>query len=664
MSTPRRHRRGLAALTALAVAALTGVAAPAVGSPVASASQVATAASGTETVVVTLRGRADLSTIPRGNRAARLRAVESRLRSHATASQKPIRARLAVLATQGKITETTPLWSTNAVSVTGTPDAIAELTQRADVQSVVPDEITIEPAGSPVEPNLAQVGVPAVWADGLVGTGVVVATLDSGVDATHPDLSGRWRGGTNSWFDPYGEHATPVDLSGHGTGTMGVIVGGDASGSNIGVAPGASWIAARIFDDRGASSVTAVHQAFQWVLDPDGDPTTSDAPDVVNGSWTIGAGPSCDLTFAPDVHALREAGILPIFAAGNFGPGASTSASPANYPESFAVGAVDAIDQPYSSGSAGPSTCGGRTRAFPDIVAPGVSILTDDRWGSYQTATGTSLATPSAAGALALLLGAKPGMTPDQQAALLADTAVDVSVAGVDERTGHGRIDVRAAQLSLQAPPPPLPDPDFALTAVPGGASVQSGASATYAVELAPRAGFDGATDLSVDGLSAVGVTATFAPPVLGPGAWTSTLTVATSATTTPGSYPFTITGTSGSLTRTVAATLTVTAAPTVRPNFSISLSTNAVTITRGNSADVTVTVDAQGGFADAVTLRRLFLPRQVSGEWSANPVTAPGSTVLHLTTTSKSPRGVRYVVIGALSGRKVRLAILKVTIR
>ena len=671
MSTQGRHdgpangrARVLTAVTALAVAALTGVAAPAVGSPAGAPpwarARAAAAPAGMTTVVVTLRGRADLSTLPKGNRAARLRAVENRLRAHAAASQKPLRARLAVLAAKGKIATTVPLWSANAVSVTATPDAIAELTRRADVESVVPDAITIVPASSPSEANLSQVRAPEVWADGFTGTGVVVATLDSGVDATHPDLSGRWRGGTNSWFDPYGQHSTPADLTGHGTGTMGVIVGGDAGGSSIGVAPGAKWIAARIFDDRGASSVTAVHQAFQWVLDPDGDPATLDAPQVVNGSWTIGAGPTCDLTFAPDVHALREAGILPIFAAGNFGPGASTSASPANYPESFAVGAVDGLDRPYASGSAGPSTCGGRTRAFPDVVAPGVSIWTDDRWGGYQTASGTSLATPSVAGSLALLLGATPGLTADQQAALLSDTAVDVGVVGVDERTGHGRIDVRAAQLTLPASPPPAPAPDFSLTASPGAASVQSGGSATYAVQLAPQNGFDGATSLSVTGLSAPGATATFAPASLGSGAWGSSLTLTTSSTTPAGSYPFTITATSGSLTRTVAVTLTVTAAPA---DFSVALSPSAISIARGSSADVTVSVGATGGFNALVVLNKSGVPSRTSASWSTRKFRAPGNAVLHISTTSRSPKGTHQVVVTATSGAVTRQVVLQLTI-
>ena len=131
------------------------------------------------------------------------------------------------------------------------------------------------------------------------------------------------------------------------------MVGGSAGGTAIGVAPGAQWISARIFDDGGHSSVTAVHQAYQWLLDPDGNPATDDAPAVVNNSWTF-TSLGCHLEFEHDLQALRAAGILPIFAAGNSGPGTSTSLSPGNNPSAFAVGATDAAtkrlfrQQPWS----------------------------------------------------------------------------------------------------------------------------------------------------------------------------------------------------------------------------------------------------------------------------------------------------------------------------
>ena len=87
------------------------------------------------------------------------------------------------------------------------------------------------------------------------------------------------------------------------------------------MAPGARFIAARVFNDSGVSTDSAVHLAFQWLLDPDGNPATDDAPDVVNASWGALLA-TCDREFEPDLQALRAAHILPVFAAGNSGPGA------------------------------------------------------------------------------------------------------------------------------------------------------------------------------------------------------------------------------------------------------------------------------------------------------------------------------------------------------
>ncbi|WP_457206237.1 S8 family serine peptidase [Nocardioides sp. P5_C9_2] len=406
------------------------------------------------TVVVMLGEQVDPGSVTGGTRAIRLRRLVRALHVLADGDQVSLRRLLRTRASEGLVSDVTPLWIVNAISLTATEGVIAEVAARPEVARVVSDDVHLVAAAAPAESNVATVQAPAVWQSGDTGEGVVVATLDSGVDGTHPDLADRWRGGADSWYDPYGEHPTvPTDLSGHGTATLGVILGGDSGGTSIGIAPGATWIAARIFNDRGASTTTAVHQAFQWVLDPDHDATTADAPQVVNGSWSLGAGPGCDLTFQPDVQLLRAAGILPVFAAGNFGPGTGSSVSPANYPESLSVGAVDGTGPVWSASSRGPSACGGRTRSFPDLVAPGVGVVTDDRFGLQQTVSGTSIAAPHAAGALALLLAGAPGLTPDQQWSALTGTAVDLGVPGPDDVYGHGRLDVAAARAWAQDPP-------------------------------------------------------------------------------------------------------------------------------------------------------------------------------------------------------------------
>ena len=419
----------------------------------------------TITVIVRFRDQADLSGVRGNNRFDSLRLIIEALQAKAKNFPAFVSLILQQRSAQGKVVRYKPFWIFNGMSVTATADTIVELAQDSQVADVSTDEAHIVPLAAPQanpELNLSLINAPAVWNLGYTGQGVVVASLDTGVDANHPDLAARWRGGTNSWFDPYNQHPnTPVDLDGHGTATMGVMVGGSAGGTSIGVASGAQWIAARIFNDTKGTDMTAIHSAFQWLLDPDGNPATADAPDIVNNSWGFTA-PGCFLDFEADLQALRSAGILPIFAAGNGGPNPATSLSPANNPSAFAVGAVDNSDAIYSLSSRGPSTCTGRQELFPDVVAPGVAIRSSYLNDGYALLTGTSLAAPHVSGTLALLLSACSGMTVDQQAQALRNSALDLGDAGPDPIFGYGRIDALAAldyvkALGCVAPPaPPL----------------------------------------------------------------------------------------------------------------------------------------------------------------------------------------------------------------
>ena len=412
------------------------------------------------TVVVKLREQASLTTARRQRtRAGRQRAVVRELRDTATRTQVPVR-RMLDGRRDGSVRSYTPLWSVNAVVVTATSDVIAELASRPDVESVTPDAIDIVTLGTPSappEPNIVQINALPVWTSGYDGSGVVVASLDTGVDASHPDLTANYRGGSNSWFDPYGQHSSaPYDANGHGTATMGAMAGGGTGGSTVGVAPGASWIAARIFDDAGNSTASAIHLAMQWVLDPDGDPATADAPAIVNNSWAFGT-PGCNLEFQPDVQALRAAGIVPVFAAGNYGSGASSGVSPANYPEALSVGAVDSRNRIWSGSSRGPSSCGEPSSTYPDVVAPGVNIYSTARNGLYSLWTGTSMAAPEVSGALAALVSSQQASASTVEAALLA-TTVDKGAVGADNTFGLGLINVAAAYSVI------APDPTTTLT--------------------------------------------------------------------------------------------------------------------------------------------------------------------------------------------------------
>ncbi len=393
------------------------------------------------------------------------REVAGRLEREGRRAQAPLLAQLAALQRGGHVRHVRSLWIAGAVALTADADAIAALRARADVRSIESDsELAIQPADAVGgEPGIAAAGAPELWSHGIDGRGVTVATLDTGVDLTHAALAGRYRGGADSWFDPFGQHADPVDLNGHGTQVMGVMVAGDG----IGMAPGARFIAARVFNDAGASTDSAVHLAFQWLLDPDGNPATDDAPDVVNASWGAQLA-TCDTEFEPDLQALRAAGILPVFAAGNDGPAAATDTSPANLPEAFAVGASASATTIASFSSIGPSRCGGGQ--FPALVAPGTGIRSTDRFGLDATGlAGTSFSAPHAAGALALLLQVAPQLTADAQASLLAQSAHDLGAPGPDATFGAGSLDVLAAAHILS------PSLDFVPPVLSGAAADATG---------------------------------------------------------------------------------------------------------------------------------------------------------------------------------------------
>jgi bacillopeptidase F len=284
--------------------------------------------------------------------------------------------------------------------------------------------------------------------------------MDTGVDVNHPDLVSRWRGGSNSWYDPNGEHATPYDgdTYGHGTGVMGVMVGGDAGGSAIGVAPGAQWIAVKIFNDAGLAALSGIHAGYQWLLDPDGDPDTDDAPDIVNNSWGFPdqAG-YCSTYFQSDIVTLKTAGIGVVFSAGN----QKVNESPANNLESFAVGAVDATETIAFFSARGPSACDGTI--YPELVAPGVNVLTadltfDGRYpDSYAAVSGTSIAAPHVAGAMGLLLSAYPSLSIGEIESALTASALDLGDTGPDNTYGNGLLDVMAAYNLLSQTQPQAP---------------------------------------------------------------------------------------------------------------------------------------------------------------------------------------------------------------
>jgi len=428
-------------------------------------------------VIVHFSGRPDLKRIEEEepDEDSRHERVVRELRRESELSQRALTPLLSWFG----VSEVRNLWLINGLAAKLPPWLIEYLADEEKVSQITLDyAITHTGTGpgtqGPVEWNLTVIGAPALWNLGYTGQGVVVANMDTGVDMNDPAIVAAWRGGINSWFDPNcpaqpGSSATcqagvdysqPRDSDGHGSGTMSIMVGGiDNTGSAIGVAPGAKWIAVKMFDDAGMASVSGVHAGFQWLLDPDGDPTTNDAPDIINNSWDLqNAVDQCVLTYQADIQALNAAGIAVVFSAGNVAAGgnAHTSVSPANNPGSYAVGALDQFDNLASFSSRGPGPAGTPCGDgfFPELVAPGVNVrmLTKSAipgLPKYVSASGTSFSAPHVAGAMALLISADPNLTVAQLEAILAQSARDQvnpsDPAGPDVSFGYGALDVAAA---------------------------------------------------------------------------------------------------------------------------------------------------------------------------------------------------------------------------
>ncbi|MET0065257.1 MAG: Calx-beta domain-containing protein [Candidatus Thiodiazotropha sp.] len=356
-----------------------------------------------------------------------------------------------LLRSHGVKTPLKTFWSINAVAFDAPAGLLEKISRLPGVSRISADmRLTMETPDteeSDAVPlwNIDRLNLDPLWQQGIDGEGVVVAIMDSGVDGNHPDLAERWRGGDYSWFDPYLQHEYPTDLAGHGTQALGLILGGDESGYAIGAAPGAQWIAARIFDDGNQSTLSAIHAAFQWLLDPDGDPLTDDAPDLVNNSWgfanTID---QCYQEFEEDIRLLREADIGVVFSAGNYGPYSATSISPANNVGAVSVGSIDPNDNIELLSSRGPGACDGGV--FPKLVAPGAQVYTTDRLPiGYNVVSGTSFSAPHVTGAMALLRGAFPEVPVSQIETALYDAADDLGEPGSDDLFGYGVVNVAAA---------------------------------------------------------------------------------------------------------------------------------------------------------------------------------------------------------------------------
>ncbi|MFI7423130.1 S8 family peptidase [Nonomuraea sp. NPDC049684] len=281
--------------------------------------------------------------------------------------------------------------------------------------------------------SVPQVGAPEAWQAGFDGKGVKVAVLDTGVDATHPDLAGRVKQSKVFTGEP-----SVRDGNGHGTHVASTIAGGDG---RKGVAPGAELLVGKVLGDDGSGTLSGVIEGMEWAA--------AEGASVISMSLGGGATDGTD-PLSEAVNTLTErTGALFVVAAGNDGgtysintPGAATSA--------LTVGAVDGKDALAEFSSRGPRL---DDAPKPDLTAPGVAIVAARAAGTsmgepvderYTAASGTSMATPHVAGAAAIVKQRHPSWTARQIKDALIGSAKPIPGQQIDD-AGAGRLDVARA---------------------------------------------------------------------------------------------------------------------------------------------------------------------------------------------------------------------------
>jgi serine protease AprX len=356
------------------------------------------------------------------------------------------------------------------------------------IPSASADAVTSLPAGRGIEQNLNFINAPAIWSQGAQGQGITIGIVDSGVQWDHPLLKGHYRGllgtGANhnyNWWDaihatltsgtnPCGVSSTvPCDDLGHGTHITGAAVGGNATDYQIGVAPQARFMACRDMDRGYASTGSAFEECMQFMLAPwdltGQNPDYTKAPDIVVHPYhCYAAGANC--IDDPVMHMvywnLYAAGITSVVAAEDSGPGCGSGIAdwPQPYPMAIVAGALNydstagqTINTIAGYSAAGPATP--PSAIFkPDIAAPGTQILSSVPGGNVAFMSGTSVAASQLAGAIALILSARPSLQgrPEQIWRLIGTVppqVVDIGSCGSPSPSpnytyGWGNLDVNA----------------------------------------------------------------------------------------------------------------------------------------------------------------------------------------------------------------------------
>lgn len=467
-----------------------------------------TAAGGQTEFIVFLADQADLSSAEQlDTKLARGTYVYETLSATAERTQGPVLAELERLGAEHR-----SYWVANFIWVRGDAAVVQAMAERRDVahiyanpavQADLPGPEDAPPVEDPqaIEWNILKVNADDVWAAGYDGAGTVIGGQDTGYDWDHPAIKLQYRGWNGvsadhnyQWHDAIHsgggvcgpDSPFPCDDYGHGTHTMGTMVGDDGGANQIGMAPGARWIGCRNMDV-GYGTPTTYSECFQWFIAPTDlnnlNPDPAMAPHVINNSW--GCPPSEGCTdpnvLKTVVENTRAAGIVVVVSAGNEGSSCSSVYTPAAiYEASFSVGATDSGDIIASFSSRGPVTVDGSNRLKPNISAPGVSIRSSVPGTGYSFSSGTSMAGPHVAGLVGLLIDAVPALEGDvdQIEDIIEGSAVPrtstqtcggIPGSQIPNNTyGYGRIDAWAAyQAAIGGGPTPTPTATSTATATP-----------------------------------------------------------------------------------------------------------------------------------------------------------------------------------------------------
>jgi subtilisin family serine protease len=489
-----------------------------------------------------------------------------------------------------------------------------------------------------------QIRADQVWAKGDTGTGVPVAILDTGIDTTHPEFSGR----ILKCHSEITNTNTCTDGNGHGTHTAGIAGAAGINLSAKGVAPAVSLYSDQVLDSTGSGTISGVIAGIDWA-------TTNNAKVI---SMSLGTSPlaknqpNCDTAIPSLTTAINNtvgAGVTVVAAAGN--SGRQGVGAPGCISSTITVGAVDSTDTIASFSSTGGPL------ADHGIVAPGVNIYSTVPTGSCQLCdpsgylylSGTSMATPHVAGTIALMIKANPGLSPATIRSTLFNTACTSTTSpscptGTVPNSvyGYGRVDALRAYNAVATPP------SSTTTTVASSLNPSTfGQSVTFTATVAPSAA-TGTVTFSIDGTAQPpatlsGGTATFSTTSLAVGSHSITATYS-------GDSSF------GGSTSSVL-TQTVTAPPS--PDFS--LSATSVTVQQGSSGTSTVAITPSGGFNSGVNLSLSGNPSGVSGSFSPNPATT--SSTLTLTVGSSVPAGSYTLTVTGTSGSLTHTTTLTLTV-